>query len=61
MHPDQLHGPPTAVSFKKNSVKLASANKLNRKSGIRWREQGAPVQNHRPWLEDEARQLPSSI
>jgi hypothetical protein len=31
-------------------MKVANARKLDRKSGVRWGEHGAPVHNHRPWL-----------
>jgi hypothetical protein len=37
-------------------MNFASANKLNRKSGVRWGEHGAPVQNQRLLLGDSIRQ-----
>jgi hypothetical protein len=54
MYPDFLHeAPPTpacAAFIKESRLKFASANKLDRKSGVRFGEHGAPVQNHRPWV-----------
>jgi hypothetical protein len=47
-YPDFLHGaPPTpacAAFIKESRMKSANAGKLNRKSGVRWCEPGAPVQ-----------------
>src|SRR3984957_2561231 len=46
-YPDFLHGaPPTpacAAFIKESRMKLANARKLDRKSGVRWGEHGAPV------------------
>jgi hypothetical protein len=47
MYPDFLHGaPPTstcAAFIKESRMKFADASKLNRKSGVRPGERGAPV------------------
>jgi hypothetical protein len=54
MYPDFLHGaPPTpayAAFIKESRMKFASASKVHRKSGVRFGEHGAPVQNQGPWL-----------
>jgi hypothetical protein len=46
-YPDFLHGaPPTsacAAFIKESRMNLANARKLDRKSGVRWCERGAPV------------------
>jgi hypothetical protein len=59
MYPDFLHGaPPTAACaafIKESRMKFANASKLDRKSGVRLGEHGAPVQNQRPRLGDEIR------
>ena len=59
MDPDFLHGaPPTdacAAFIKESRMKFANASKLDRKSGVRSGEHGAPVLNHRPRLGDEIR------
>jgi hypothetical protein len=59
MYPDFLHGaPPTpacAAFIKESRMKFANASKLDRKSGVRWGEHGAPVQNQRPQLRDAIR------
>ena len=51
MYPDFLHGaPPTpacAAFIKEIRMKFANARKLNRKSGVRQGEHGAPVQHRR--------------
>jgi hypothetical protein len=48
MYPDFLHGAPPiaacAAFIKESRMKFASASKVNRKSGVRWGEHGAPVQ-----------------
>jgi hypothetical protein len=48
MYPDFLHGaPPTsacAAFIKESRMKFANASLLDRKSGVRWGEHGAPVQ-----------------
>jgi hypothetical protein len=47
-YPDFLHGaPPTptcAAFIKESRMKFAGARKLDRKSGVRFGERGAPVQ-----------------
>jgi hypothetical protein len=47
-YPDFLHGaPPTpacAAFIKESRMKFANAIRLNRKSGVRFGERGAPVQ-----------------
>jgi len=46
-YPDFLHGAPPiaacAAFIKESRMKFANAGKLNRKSGVRWGERGAPV------------------
>jgi hypothetical protein len=46
MYPDFLHeAPPTpacAAFIKESRMKFASANKLDRKSGVRWCDMGHP-------------------
>jgi hypothetical protein len=60
MYPDFLHGaPPTPACtafIKESRMKFANARKLDRKSGVRWGEHGAPVQNLRPQLGGKIRQ-----
>jgi hypothetical protein len=52
MYPDFLHGaPPTpacAAFSKESRMKFTNARKLDRKSGVRWGEHGAPVQGRGP-------------
>jgi hypothetical protein len=56
-YPDFLHGaPPTpacAAFVKESRMKFGNASKLDRKSGVRRGERGAPVDSLRHCLEDE--------
>jgi hypothetical protein len=50
-YPDFLHGAPPisacAAFIKESRMKFANARKLDRKSGVRWGEHGAPVDSLR--------------
>jgi hypothetical protein len=63
MVPDFLHGaPPTgacAAFIKESRMKFVNARELDRKSGCTLGEHGAPVQNHRPRLQENIRRLPA--